>query len=741
MVLKQKKSSAKKHQQSNKKKSPKKKILKRGRDSLLRRLLRRRKKRKEENNRFLRQFWLKRASLNNGLFFWGLTSALLMVLFLGLISIFAADVSVTVIVIPPAAASISAAPNPVNYNTASTLTWSSTDATSCTASDDWSGAKAISGTESTGNLTVAQTYTIVCSGPGGNSAPASVTINVSTSLPPPISQPSAPSLIFSATPISVLSGQPSTLAWSALYASSCVASGDWSGTKNVSGSESTGPLTVSQSYTLTCSGAVSPPATATVVVNVINAPIVNLYINKSIAYGGETVTLTWDSTNTTSCSASSNNSWSGSKPLNSSPSGEDVVLPETIGGYTFTLTCDDVSKSVSVNVGLPPVIINFYPDKTSVTPGDGVVLSWEVTNATSCNALGASDWFGAIGLIGSKNITLPLAEGSYSYTLSCSNDSGSVARTVNISVSKLEEIKEPVEEPEIPPGEREVSETFEGVPGGIQVTMTVDNAMVEADPTGKIRLTWSSVGADTCIASGMDDWVNGKPTNGSMILKNPGVVGIYTYVLTCQNKANQETIAYARISVIEPKRIEGFFNITETEILPEAAPVAPGKVLEYTPTFPEIMEKSELTQAFSISETKTPLQNILSIIIAALLLLLILYSTYLFYKNSKNWGYVFDAQTNKPILDAKVEIRNAHDGLILQTILTDYKGRFHLKLIDLKDGEYLVNVEKRDYLFPSKIFARKTGLPKIIYLGKRFKLIIKKGLKLKIPIDPIVVNI
>ncbi len=72
---------------------------------------------------------------------------------------------------------ISASPNPVDYNTSSTLTWSSTNVTSCVASGDWSGDKATFGTESTGNLTSAKTYTITCAGPGG-SAENSVTVNV-----------------------------------------------------------------------------------------------------------------------------------------------------------------------------------------------------------------------------------------------------------------------------------------------------------------------------------------------------------------------------------------------------------------------------------------------------------------------------------------------------------------------------------------------------------------------------------
>ena len=60
----------------------------------------------------------------------------------------------------------------------STLTWSSTNATSCTATGGWSGAKATSGRQSTGALTASTSYSLTCTGAGGTSnvATASVTV-------------------------------------------------------------------------------------------------------------------------------------------------------------------------------------------------------------------------------------------------------------------------------------------------------------------------------------------------------------------------------------------------------------------------------------------------------------------------------------------------------------------------------------------------------------------------------------
>ena len=88
-------------------------------------------------------------------------------------------------VTPAPTVSISASPTSITSGTASTLTWSSANATACTASGAWSGTKATSGSQSTGNLTTSSTFTLSCTGAGG-SASQSTTVNVS-SLPPPTS--------------------------------------------------------------------------------------------------------------------------------------------------------------------------------------------------------------------------------------------------------------------------------------------------------------------------------------------------------------------------------------------------------------------------------------------------------------------------------------------------------------------------------------------------------------------------
>jgi len=64
----------------------------------------------------------------------------------------------------------------------------------------------------------------------------------------------APTISLSALPTSLSSGSTSTLTWHTTNATSCTASGAWSGSKSTSGSITTSALSSTSNYTLTCSG-------------------------------------------------------------------------------------------------------------------------------------------------------------------------------------------------------------------------------------------------------------------------------------------------------------------------------------------------------------------------------------------------------------------------------------------------------------------------------------------------------
>ena len=145
------------------------------------------------------------------------------------------------------AVSLTAAPVSVPAGGSSSLAWNASSATTCTASGAWSGSRPLTGTASTGVLTSSQSFTLLCEGPGG-AASQTVTVAVDEPTPPP-------AVTLTANRDIVPPGDSATLNWATTNATACTSTGDWSGTRPVSGSESTGPLTEDAKYTLECSGA------------------------------------------------------------------------------------------------------------------------------------------------------------------------------------------------------------------------------------------------------------------------------------------------------------------------------------------------------------------------------------------------------------------------------------------------------------------------------------------------------
>ena len=224
---------------------------------------------------------------------------------------------------------LTASPATVKPGGAAQLSWKATNAKSCSASGGWSGKKGLSGKQSTGRLSATRTYTLSCSsGSVGAKSSARVTVrNTST-----------PTVTLSASPSVVTTNGTSKLTWSVIHATSCSASGGWSGSKGTSGSHTTAPLKAATTYTLACTGA-GGATTRSVVVSVgQTSPItVSLTANsKSVPFKGSS-TLTWTSKGATGCSASGG--WSGSR----STHGSATVGPIT-RDTTYSLTCSGGGK-------------------------------------------------------------------------------------------------------------------------------------------------------------------------------------------------------------------------------------------------------------------------------------------------------------------------------------------------------------------------------------------------------------
>ncbi len=314
----------------------------------------------------------------------------------------------------------SASSSAVNMNSSTTLSWSSTNATECTASGDWSGSKAASGSEVINSIVNDNTFNLSCSGPGG-------VVNDSVSVT--VVADTTPTLSLTASPLSVAYNGDTILTWSSTNASSCSAAGDWSGSKATSGSETINALTANQVFTLYCIGSGGNAAeSVSVTVQPAPAPTMSLSASSTNVSQGDSTTLNWSSTNATSCTASGD--WSGIKGT----SGSETISVITSDSQ-YVLDCSGPGGSVNdtvdvtvITIPIPTISLSSSP--STVSEGGSTILSWNSTNATSCTASG--DWSGTKGATGSE--TINSITNNSQFILDCSGTGGSASASVNVAV-------------------------------------------------------------------------------------------------------------------------------------------------------------------------------------------------------------------------------------------------------------------------------------------------------------------
>ena len=94
---------------------------------------------------------------------------------------YAIDVSTAPPAPAPTITSFVASATSVTSGGTVTLNWTSQNATSCTASDGWSGAEGTSGPVTSPAITSSTTFTLTCTGAGGTTSPQSVTVTIKSS--------------------------------------------------------------------------------------------------------------------------------------------------------------------------------------------------------------------------------------------------------------------------------------------------------------------------------------------------------------------------------------------------------------------------------------------------------------------------------------------------------------------------------------------------------------------------------
>jgi hypothetical protein len=276
----------------------------------------------------------------------------------------------TALVVPTLSLSVPS----IELGSTATLTWTSIDATSCTASGsgsgvsvNWSGTQAASGSlVLTPTAAGTQTYTLSCTNAFGTSASGSAVLPVYSG-----TAPATPTLTLGSTSVEV--GSSTTLAWSSTSATSCTASGAWSGTLAASGSETVTPAFVGpQTYTLTCSNLGGPSAAASVTLTATAKTVVpaapTLTLGASSIHADTTTTIGWSSSNAASCTAGGSanaiaSGWTGVLAA----SGQNTVTPITTGTFTYTLFCTNAAGNS------PTTTVNLTVTASQNTGGGGAI--------------------------------------------------------------------------------------------------------------------------------------------------------------------------------------------------------------------------------------------------------------------------------------------------------------------------------------------------------------------------------
>ncbi|MEJ2621776.1 MAG: fibronectin type III domain-containing protein [Candidatus Thiodiazotropha sp.] len=303
-----------------------------------------------------------------------------------------------------------------------------------------------------------------------------------------------PTVSLSAKPMIVSENGSTTLSWTSTGVTSCEAAGDWSGVKDITGTETIGPLLKDSTFTLSCTGEYgSAEAAVEVKIGAPDATTVNLSATPVTVSPNGTTTLSWDSVNADSCTASGD--WSGSKEVSGSETISSIAK-----NSTFNLSCSgangNASDSVAVTVNRPPALtLDLSANPTDISYNGSTTLNWH-SNADSCTASGA--WSGNKGASGSETIN-SLTETS-TFSLSCNSAGTGVNDTVTVTVAK---------------------------PATPTIDLTADPMRVSYN--GSTTLSWRSENTDSCAASG--DWSGSRSSAGSEAID--ALTESSTFTLSC----------------------------------------------------------------------------------------------------------------------------------------------------------------------------------------------------------------
>lgn len=244
-----------------------------------------------------------------------------------------------------------------------------------------------------------------------------------------------------------------TLNWSsdgdACAAGGANAGGQWTGALLANSMQTLTNLTTAgvNQFALTCSSGGIDSVVATVDVTVMaqpGAPVVNLTADPTMLAAAGNSTLTWSTTDASSCVATSNpvnTTWNNAaKGL----AGTQVIPDLTAPTNTFSLACTNdggltTQQDVTVTVAVANPTVTLTANPTSIAEGGATTLTWNTTDMASCTAVSNpvnAEWTGAKGVLATQNQAVNGLFSDTTFTLNCIGTNGaayndSVAVTID----------------------------------------------------------------------------------------------------------------------------------------------------------------------------------------------------------------------------------------------------------------------------------------------------------------------
>lgn len=436
---------------------------------------------------------------------------------------------------------------------------------------------------STGPLMATQTFTLTVTSPSGEVVRATTSVEVRE----------APSITtFTAAKAIVTRGTGTTL--TATYGGGAGVVSGGLGALASGATLPTGPLTQDTTFTLTVTGTVGTPATATVSVQVVDPPVI-----QSFTAAASSVTA---GTSTTLTASFTGGTGSVDRSIGSAVSGAPLsVSPTQTTTWTLTVTnaaMESATETVTVTVVPAPVIISFTSSATDLTVGSAPVLTAEFSGGTA-TITGISSQFGNGQPVASQPLTAP---GPRTHTLTVTNALGAtVTRSLTVTAWPFASISNFAASPAVVTvgGTVTFTGTFVGA-GSIDqgvgmvtsplskattVTSTTTYALTVTNPAGdsltravmvtavppptitsftaaaanvnvgaQPSLTATFTGGTATISQGVGAAVSGTPVSAPALT----TAGPVTYVLTVTNAAGAQATQSVTVTAWAPPSIASF---------------------------------------------------------------------------------------------------------------------------------------------------------------------------------------